>query len=72
MAVVVFISAIRDIPTVIFLATHESRTLSLLMLDYIAEANQEKAAVLGVFIVAVILALLFIGHVLGLRRPALR
>jgi iron(III) transport system permease protein len=71
-AVVVFISAIRDIPTVIFLATHESRTLSLLMLDYIAEANQEKAAVLGVFIVAVILALLFIGHVLGLRRPALR
>jgi hypothetical protein len=42
------------------------------MLDYIAEANQEKAAVLGVFIVAVILALLFIGHVLGLRRPALR
>jgi len=50
-AIIVFISAIRDIPTVIFLSTHESRTLSLLMLDYIAEANQEKAAVLGIFLV---------------------
>ena len=50
-AISVFISAIRDIPTVIFLSTHESRTLSLLMLDYIAEADQEKAAVLGVFLI---------------------
>jgi ABC-type Fe3+ transport system permease subunit len=41
-AIVVFISGIRDIPTVIFLATHESRTLSLLMLDYIAEANSRR------------------------------
>src|SRR5215468_6102148 len=32
--VIVFISAARDIPTVIFLATNQSRTLSLLMLDY--------------------------------------
>jgi iron(III) transport system permease protein len=48
-AIIVFISAARDIPTILFLSTHETRTLSLLMLDYIAEANQEKAAVLGVF-----------------------
>src|SRR5689334_21969290 len=41
-AIVVFISGIRDIPTVIFLATHESRTLSLLMLDYLAEANSRR------------------------------
>jgi iron(III) transport system permease protein len=71
-AIVVFISAIRDIPTVIFLATHESRTLSLLMLDYIAEANYEKAAVLGVFLVCVILALLLLGRFLGFRRASLR
>ena len=69
-AIIVFISAARDIPTVIFLSTHESRTLSLLMLDYIAEADQEKAAVLGVFIVLLIFALLFTGKLLGFRRPA--
>lgn len=69
-AIIVFISAARDIPTVIFLSTHESRTLSLLMLDYIAEANQEKAAVLGVFLVFLIFALLLVGKLLGFRRPS--
>ncbi|HVO92363.1 MAG TPA: iron ABC transporter permease [Terriglobales bacterium] len=71
-AIIVFISAIRDIPTVILLSTHESRTLSLLMLDYIAEANQEKAAVLGVFLVFIIFTLLLAGRLLGFRRPSLR
>jgi iron(III) transport system permease protein len=71
-AIIVFISAIRDIPTVIFLSTHESRTLSLLMLDHIADANLEKAAVLGVFLVFVIFALLLIGRLLGFRRPSLQ
>ncbi len=70
-AIIVFISAIRDIPTVIFLSTHESRTLAVLMLDHIADANPEKAAVLGVFLVFIIFALLFIGRLLGFRRPSL-
>jgi iron(III) transport system permease protein len=70
-AIIVFISAARDIPTVVFLSTHESRTLSLLMLDYIAEANQEKAAVLGVFLVFLIFGFLLIGRLLGFRRPAM-
>ena len=69
-AIIVFISAARDIPTVIFLSTHETRTLSLLMLDHIADANQEKAAVLGVFIVLLIFTLLFIGRLFGFRRPS--
>ncbi|HSK29997.1 MAG TPA: ABC transporter permease subunit, partial [Candidatus Limnocylindria bacterium] len=69
-AIIVFISAARDIPTVIFLSTHESRTLALLMLDYVAEANQERAAVLGVFLVFLIFVLLAIGRLLGFRRPA--
>ncbi|HUK40670.1 MAG TPA: ABC transporter permease subunit, partial [Candidatus Acidoferrales bacterium] len=71
-AIIVFISAVRDIPTIIFLSTHETRTLSLLMLDYIAEADQEKAAVLGVFVVLLIVAFLLIGRLLGFRRPSLR
>ena len=71
-AIIVFISAARDIPTVLFLSTHQTRTLSVLMLDYIADANQEKAAVLGVFIVFVIFALLIGGRLLGFRRPSLQ
>ena len=70
--IIVFISAARDIPTVIFLSTSHSRTLSLLMLDYIADANQEKAAVLGVFLVFLIFALLFVGWLLGFRRTSVR
>ena len=70
-AIIVFISAARDIPTVIFLSTHETRTLSLLMLDHIADANQEKAAVLGVFLVFLIFALLLVGRLLGFRRPSI-
>ena len=71
-AIIVFISAARDIPTVLFLSTHRSRTLSVLMLDYIAEADQEKAAVLGVFLVFIIFALLIVGRLLGFRRPSLQ
>ncbi|MGH7827177.1 MAG: ABC transporter permease [Candidatus Binatia bacterium] len=71
-AIIVFISAARDIATVIFLATHQTRTLSLLMLDYIADANKEKAAVLGVFLVFLIFALLFIGKLLGFRRSSVQ
>jgi hypothetical protein len=41
------------------------------MLDYIAEANQEKAAVLGIFLVIIVFALLFVGRLLGFRRPSL-
>jgi len=67
---IVFISAVRDIPTVVFLSTYDSRTLSLLILDYIAEANLEKAAVLGVFIVFLIFALLLLTRLLGFRRVA--
>ncbi len=70
--IIVFISAARDIPTVIFLSTNQSRTLSLLMLDYIADANQEKAAVLGVFLVFLIFAFLFAGWLLGFRRSSVR
>jgi iron(III) transport system permease protein len=71
-AIIVFISAARDIPTVLFLSTHRSRTLAVLMLDYIAEADQEKAAVLGVFLVFIIFALLIVGRLLGFRRPSLQ
>lgn len=68
---IVFISAVRDVPTVIFLATYRSRTISLLMLDYIVAANTEKAAVVGVFIVFLIFAVLFAARLFGLKRTVI-
>ena len=46
-----FISAARDISTVVLLGSGKSRTLSLLMLDFAAGAEFEKATVVAVIIV---------------------
>lgn len=61
---IIFIAAVRDIPNIIFLASPQSRTLSLLMLDYIAGAQMEKAVVLGVFITFLILVAAIVGRLL--------
>ncbi len=65
--IVLFIVSFREISAVIFLASHNSRTLSLLMMDYIANSMIESATVLGVFIVVLLLTLLGIGSLFGLR-----
>jgi iron(III) transport system permease protein len=64
---IIFIAAVRNIPTIVFLSSVESRTLSLLMLDYMAGAQFEKATVMGVFITGVILVAALVGRALGLR-----
>lgn len=69
--IIMFIAAVREIPAVVFLSTNRSRTISLLMLDSIADANMERAAVIGFFIVFLLLALLLLGRALGFRlHPA--
>ena len=50
----VFVSAVRDIPVVVLLSSPSSRPLSLLMLDYMGAAETEKATVIGVFVVFII------------------
>jgi len=64
---VTFISAVRDIPTVVFLATFDSRTLSLLMLDYIAGGSFEKSTVIGVLVIILIIVAAVLARILGLR-----
>jgi iron(III) transport system permease protein len=69
--IIMFMAAVREIPAVVFLSTTRSRTISLLMLDSIADANMEKAAVIGFFIVFILLFLLLVARVLGFRlHPA--
>ena len=50
-ALVVFVSAVRDIPVVLLLSSPSSRPLSLLMLDFMMSAELERATVIGVLVV---------------------
>jgi iron(III) transport system permease protein len=49
-----FISAARNISTVVLLATGQTRPLSLLMLDYAAGAEMERATVVAMIIVGIV------------------
>jgi len=60
-----FISAARDISTVVLLGSGKSRTLSLLMLDFAAGAEFEKATVVAVLIVALVVAAALFARALG-------
>jgi iron(III) transport system permease protein len=62
---VTFISAARDISTVVLLGRGESRTLSLLMLDYTAGADFEKATVVAVIIVVLVTVAALVARVVG-------
>jgi iron(III) transport system permease protein len=60
-----FISAARNISTVVLLATGPTRTLSLLMLDFTAGAELEKATVVAAIIVIVVVAGALAARALG-------
>jgi iron(III) transport system permease protein len=64
-ALVGFISAARDISTVVLLGSGKSRTLSLLMLDFAAGAEFEKATVVAVVIVGLVVAAALFARALG-------
>jgi iron(III) transport system permease protein len=71
-ALIIFISAVREISAVVFLASARSRTLSLLMLDYMAANEYEKANVMAVFIVVLVLIAAVIARASGLRLGVIR
>jgi len=60
-----FISAARDISTVVLLGSGKSRTLSLLMLDFASGAEFEKATVVAVMIVALVVGAALVARALG-------
>jgi iron(III) transport system permease protein len=60
-----FISAARDISTVVLLGSGKSRTLSLLMLDFAAGAEFEKATVVAVTIVGLVVGAALVARALG-------
>jgi iron(III) transport system permease protein len=60
-----FISAARDIGTVVLLGSGRSRTLSLLMLDFAAGAEFEKATVVAVMVVVLVVVAALLARIFG-------
>jgi iron(III) transport system permease protein len=71
--VIVFISALRDISTIIFLAGAKSQTLSLLMMQFATSSNLEASAVIGVITTAIVVVVALLARGFGLavtvQRP---
>lgn len=65
--VIVFIAALRDISTTIFLANGGSQTLSLLMMQFALSSNLEGAAVIGVVTTSLILVVAIVARHYGLE-----
>ena len=61
----IFITAARDIGTVVLLATGKTRTLSLLMLDYTVGAELERATVVACMIVLMVIVGAVLARTLG-------
>jgi len=70
--VIIFISAMRDISTVIFLASARTQTLSLLMMQFAASSNLEAGAVIGVITTAIVIVVALIARRYGLNVAAAR
>jgi len=70
--VIIFISAMRDISTVIFLASARTQTLSLLMMQFAASSNLEAGAVIGVVTTAIVIVVALIARRYGLNVAAAR
>ena len=64
---IVFISALRDISTIIFLASAKSQTLSLLMMQFATSSNLEASAVLGVITTAIVVVVALLARRFGLQ-----
>jgi iron(III) transport system permease protein len=65
--VVNFISAARDISHIALLATHKSRTLALLQLDFMVAGQYERAAVVATLVVILTTGGILLTRLCGLR-----
>ena len=63
----IFAGTIRDISTVVLIATPGLRTLSLLMFDFAAAGRFESASVVGILIALISLAITMIAYRIGNR-----
>ena len=65
--IIVFISALRDISTIIFLGSARSLTLSLLMMQFASSSNLEASAVIGIITTAIVVVAALVARRFGLE-----
>jgi len=65
--VIIFISALRDISTIIFLSSARTQTLSLLMMQFATSSNLEASAVIGVITTAIVVVVALLARRFGLQ-----
>ena len=65
--VINFIAASRDIASIALLASNDTKTVSLLQLDYMVDGRWEDAAVISVVVMLVTTGAAFIARLCGLR-----
>jgi len=70
--VIIFISALRDISTIIFLAGVKTQTLSLLMMQFATSSNLEASAVIGTITTAIVVVVALVARRFGLQVMAQR
>ncbi len=70
--ILIFITAMRDISTIIFLASVQTQTLSLLMMQFGMTSNLEASAVIGVITTGIIIAVALVGRRFGLAVTSRR
>ena len=68
---ITFIGATRDIASIALLASNETKTLSLLQLDYITDGRFEAASVISALIAMITIGIAFIARLLS-RRITIR
>jgi iron(III) transport system permease protein len=62
-----FVSAARDVSSVVLLATNATRPLAILQLDFMVDGRYESGAVVGVILVLLTTSAALIGRLFGLR-----
>ena len=66
-ALIVFVAAVREIPTVFFLASNKSMPLAPMMLNVMENGEVERASVLGLIITLIVLVAALASILLGRR-----
>jgi iron(III) transport system permease protein len=66
-ALLTFNSAARNIANIVMIVTADNRPLSLLQIDYMADGQYERAAIVGVIIVLLTLGFAFLARLITRR-----
>jgi len=66
--IIVFLLSVRDLVTVVFLYTPQSRVLSTMMYEHWFAGEYERANVIGLIMAAILMTLALVARLIGAKR----